>query len=67
MIRHFEEIETIIRDKPPGRIVVAAAHDGAVLQSVHEVSQKGYANPILIGDKRKYSRSPMIWASTSRP
>jgi phosphate butyryltransferase len=53
VIRHFEEIETIIRDKPPGRIVVAAAHDGAVLQSVHEVSQKGYANPILIGDKEK--------------
>lgn len=53
MIAHFEEIEAIVRLKPPGRIAVAAAHDSAVLQSVHEVSRKGFASPILIGDKEK--------------
>jgi phosphate butyryltransferase len=32
---------------------VSAAHDSHVLESVHDVWQKGYASPILIGDKEK--------------
>jgi phosphate butyryltransferase len=53
MITHLEDIEDYVRNRPPGRIVVAAAHDDHVLRSVHDVSSKGYATPILIGDKEK--------------
>ena len=51
MIRHLEQIEELVIKQPPGRIVVAAAHDEHVLRSVHDVWHKGYARPILIGDK----------------
>jgi phosphate butyryltransferase len=53
MLGRFEHIEELVAGRPPGRIAVAAAHDDHVLQSLHEVSSKGYALPILIGDKEK--------------
>ncbi len=49
----LEQIETLLTGRPPGRIAVAAAHDDHVLQSLHDVYTKGYAAPILIGDKEK--------------
>ena len=49
-IKHFSQIESIVRRKERGRIAVAAAHDSAVLQSVNEVCRQGFACPILIGD-----------------
>ena len=52
-IKHFSQIESIVRRKERGRIAVAAAHDSAVLQSVNEVCRQGFACPILIGDKEK--------------
>jgi phosphate butyryltransferase len=52
-MRHFEELEDLVREKEQGCIAVAAAHDEHVLQSVHAVCQMGYARAILIGDKEK--------------
>ncbi len=52
-MQKFDQIESLLLEKPPGRIVVAAAHDDHVLQSVYDVYRKGYAAPILIGDKEK--------------
>ncbi len=56
MINSLGQIEDLVRGRPPGRIAVAAAHDDHVLQSVYEVYRKGYAHPILIGDKEKILR-----------
>lgn len=53
MLTRFEEIENLVLKRPPGRIAVACAHDDHVLQSIHDVYMKGYATPILIGDKEK--------------
>ncbi|MDD2533830.1 MAG: bifunctional enoyl-CoA hydratase/phosphate acetyltransferase [Eubacteriales bacterium] len=52
-MQKFDQIEALLQGKAPGRIAVAAAHDDHVLQSVHDVYRKGYALPILIGDKEK--------------
>jgi phosphate butyryltransferase len=56
MVSRFEHIEELVAGRKPGRIAIAAAHDDHVLQSIHEVSSKGYALPILIGDKEKIFR-----------
>lgn len=53
MIERLEQIEEFVSGKVVGRIAVAAAHDESVLTSVKDVFDKGYANPILIGDKEK--------------
>lgn len=53
MLKNLEQIEELVLKRPPGRIAVAAAHDDHVLQSIHQVSAKGFAQPILIGDKEK--------------
>lgn len=53
MLKNLEQIEELVIKRPPGRIAVAAAHDDHVLQSIHQVCTKGYAQPILIGDKEK--------------
>lgn len=50
---NFAQLEQLLTGRSPGRIAVAAAHDSHVLESVHDVWQKGYASPILIGDKEK--------------
>lgn len=49
----LDQIESYLIGRPPGRIAVAAAHDDHVLQSLNAVYAKGYAAPILIGDKEK--------------
>lgn len=53
MLKEFAEIEKLVLGRPPGRIAVAAAHDDHVLASIHEICKKGYASPVLIGDKEK--------------
>lgn len=53
MIQKLEQLEMLIMDKPKGRIVIVAAHDDNVLASIKEVYEKGYVEPILIGDKEK--------------
>ncbi len=52
-MQRLDQIETLLAGREPGRIAVAAAHDDHVLQSIYEVYKKGYAAPILIGDKEK--------------
>ncbi|PKM96255.1 MAG: phosphate butyryltransferase [Firmicutes bacterium HGW-Firmicutes-1] len=56
MIRKLDMLETLIVGKPKGRVVIAAAHDDNVLSSIKEVYDKGYVEPILIGDKEKIFR-----------
>lgn len=53
MIQKLEQLEMLIKGKPKGRIVIVAAHDDNVLASIKEVYDKGYVEPILIGDKEK--------------
>lgn len=53
MIRKLEQLETLLEGKEKGRIVIAAAHDDNVLSSIKEVYEKGFVDPILIGDKEK--------------
>ena len=53
MIKKLEKLETLIAEKPKGRIAIVAAHDDNVLSSIKEVYEKGYVEPILIGDKEK--------------
>lgn len=50
-MKHFEELDLLVKDRRPGHIAVAAAHDDHVLQSVHAVCSLGYANATLVGDK----------------
>lgn len=56
MISKLEQIEKFAAGKSGCKIVVAAAHDDNVLASLKEVYEKGYAEPILIGDKEKIFR-----------
>lgn len=56
MIQKLETIETLIAGKPKGKIAIVAAHDSNVLSSIKEVYEKGYIDPILIGDKEKIFR-----------
>ncbi|MBC7960960.1 MAG: phosphate butyryltransferase, partial [Vallitaleaceae bacterium] len=53
MIKTLEELESLIIGKPKGRMAIIAAHDDNVLTSIKEVYEKGYVEPILIGDKEK--------------
>lgn len=53
MINSLKDIEALVQGKPGGRMVVAAAHDDNVLASIKEVYEKGYVEPILIGDKER--------------
>ena len=67
MICKLSEIEKFAAGKSGGKIVVAAAHDENVLASVKEVYEKGYVEPILIGDKEKIFRiAEEIKLDTSR-
>jgi len=53
LIKKLQQIEDFVSGKTGKKLVVVAAHDDNVLASVKEVHAKGYANPILIGDKEK--------------
>ncbi|MDD4297787.1 MAG: bifunctional enoyl-CoA hydratase/phosphate acetyltransferase [Ruminiclostridium sp.] len=53
MISKFQQIENLLIGKPAKRIAVVAAHDDNVLSSLKEAYDKGFAQPILIGDKQK--------------
>ena len=53
MIIKLQQIEGAATGRLRGKIAVVAAHDDNVLASVKEVQDKGYADPILIGDKEK--------------
>ncbi|MDF2986744.1 MAG: phosphate butyryltransferase [Eubacterium sp.] len=53
MITKLKEIENLIDTQNVRKLAVVAAHDDNVLGAVKEVYDKGYVEPILIGDKEK--------------
>jgi phosphate butyryltransferase len=53
MIKRLEQLHEFTIGARKGRIAVVAAHDDNVLTSINEIQIKGYADPILIGDKEK--------------
>lgn len=53
MITKLKEIESLIDTQNVRKLAVVAAHDDNVLGAVKEVYDKGYVEPILIGDKEK--------------
>lgn len=55
-VTSLDRIVAVVHEKRPGRIAVAAAHDDHVLESIHQVHEQGYAEPILIGDKERIFR-----------
>lgn len=56
MITKLHQIEDFLSGKPAKRIAVVAAHDDNVLSSLKEAFDKGFAQPILIGNKEKTFR-----------
>ncbi len=53
MINKLQQIEDLLIGKPAKKIAVVAAHDDNVLSSLKAAYDKGFAQPILIGDKQK--------------
>jgi phosphate butyryltransferase len=53
MISRLQQIEDFLTGKPAKRIAVVAAHDDNVLCSLKEAFDRGFAQPILIGDKQR--------------
>jgi phosphate butyryltransferase len=53
MISRLQQIEDFLTGKPARRIAVVAAHDDNVLSSLKEAFNRGFAQPILIGDKQR--------------
>ncbi|MCX7923079.1 MAG: bifunctional enoyl-CoA hydratase/phosphate acetyltransferase [Clostridia bacterium] len=56
MLNKLAQIEEFVLGRGKGRVAVVAAHDDNVLTSIREVYEKGYVEPILIGDKEKIFR-----------
>lgn len=53
MIRNFEDMLKLAKEKGPKKISVAVAQDKEVLLAVKEASKLGIVNPILVGDKEE--------------
>ena len=54
MLRDFEELVRIVRQKPDRkRIVLACAHDEHSLDAVYEAYKNNIANPILVGREKE--------------
>ncbi|NLJ41955.1 MAG: bifunctional enoyl-CoA hydratase/phosphate acetyltransferase [Clostridiales bacterium] len=53
MIKKLHQVEDLLAGRPPGKIAVVAAHDINVLSSLKEAYDRGFAQPILIGNKGK--------------
>ncbi len=51
MIKKLTDLLEINRDKPPKRIVVAAAADIDVMEAVKKAREQGIIEPILVGDE----------------
>lgn len=57
MIRSFDEILRVAKDKGPKTIAVAVAQDVEVLSAVNGAKNLGIANAILVGDKDEISKA----------
>lgn len=53
MIKNFNELLAIAKERGPKTISVAVAQDQDVLLAVKEANQQGIANAILVGDKEE--------------
>lgn len=53
MIRHFDDILRIAKERGPKTIAVAVAQDLEVLMAVSEAKKMGIADSILVGDQEK--------------
>ncbi len=53
MIRNFQEVMEIARERGPKVISVACAQDPEVLMAVNSAKQQGIADAILVGDQEK--------------
>lgn len=53
MLRCFADILQAVKELPPRKVAVAAAHDEAVLEAVQGAKDQGLAEFILVGDKEK--------------
>lgn len=53
MIRNFEDMLKLAKEKGPKKISVAVAQDKEVLLAVKEASKLGIVNAILVGDKEE--------------
>lgn len=53
MIQNFQSLYINLRNKKPGKIVIAAADDMDVLAAVKEAAGKDLVTPILVGNKDK--------------
>ena len=53
MIRHFDDILRIAKERGPKTIAVAVAQDLEVLIAVNEAKKMGIADSILVGDQEK--------------
>lgn len=57
MIRTFEEIIKVAKEKGPKIIAVAVAQDSDVLNAVNYAKDMGIANAILVGDKNEIEKA----------
>jgi len=53
MIRNFEEIFALAREKKGAKVAVACAQDAHVLLAATEAAKKGIADFVLVGDEEK--------------
>lgn len=53
VIRSFEEVEEIARKVGPKKVSVLGAENREFLLALKEAYQRGYAEPVLIGDEKK--------------
>ncbi|MEA3422958.1 MAG: phosphate butyryltransferase [Bacillota bacterium] len=53
MIKNFNDVLLIAKERGPKKIAVACAQDGDVLKAVNDANLKGIVDAVLIGDKEK--------------
>jgi phosphate butyryltransferase len=51
ILRYLSELKDLLTDKPPRRMVLAAAQDLNSLSSAIKAARDGFIEPILVGDK----------------
>lgn len=56
MIKNFQEVMQIAKERGPKTISVACAQDADVLSAVNQAKQAGIADVILVGDKEKIEK-----------
>ncbi|SMB88688.1 phosphate butyryltransferase [Thermanaeromonas toyohensis ToBE] len=60
-MRSFEELIKAAQDKGPKKVVVAAAHDGEVIQALKSAQELGLVEGILVGDSSLIYQEAQKW------